>query len=88
MLIPANSSAEEIVRRREINKDIQAQIEQLQTSIGKNEEIITALTEIAEWTELPDPVVEEPVVESPPVSQLPPVETLTIDAPADQTAAK
>ena len=84
MLIPANSPAEEIVRRREINKDIQAQIEQLQTSISKNEEIITALTDVAEWTELPEPVAEEPT----PSPELPPVETLSIDAPADQTTAQ
>jgi hypothetical protein len=77
MLIPANAPAEEIRRRRDINEDIAKQIEQLQTSVAKNQEIIDALEPIAEWTELPDPVVEEtPAPIEPPVAEIPAPETL------------
>ena len=75
MLIPVNSAAEEIVRRKEINGDILKQIEQLQTSIAKNDEIVTALTDIAEWNDIPDPTPNpEPTPEALPVADAPAID--------------
>ena len=50
-LIPASAAAQEIVRLRSINSDIDEQIIQLRNVQSKNSEIMGALDLTAQWIE-------------------------------------
>jgi hypothetical protein len=62
MLKPTNYAAEEIVRLRSINADLDVQANLVKQSQEKNLDSIAALDQIATWEEVPDVVIEEPVV--------------------------
>ena len=86
--VAANASAEEIVYRRQVNDDIREQIAQLESSIVKNEQIISVLDESAEWTELPDVEPTAPVEQPSPVPMLEPMpEQVAAEVPAAEIAA-
>ena len=69
--IPLNAEAREIARMRDVNKDIETQVEELRDRQLENSEMIGALNPSAEWTEppapepLPDPEVPEQTEENP-----------------------
>lgn len=66
MLKPTNYAAEEIIRLRSINADLDVQANLVKQSQEKNLDSIAALDQIATWEEVPDVVIEEPVVEPDP----------------------
>ncbi len=60
MQIPANAAAETVARLRSVNNDIETQVSELRGAQERNEETIAALEPVAEWSEIPDPIEEEP----------------------------
>lgn len=73
MLKPTNYAAEEIIRLRSVNADLDVQANLVKQAQQSNLDSIAALDQIATWEEVPDEVIPEPepVVEEPQFTEVP-----------------
>lgn len=70
MKIPVNAEAREIARLRDVNKDIEGQIQELRARQLENSEMTGALNPRAEWADPPAPEPDpEPEVPEPEVPE-------------------